>query len=111
MAVDDAQASEQTPLLAAAAAAAPDNQPREDGVAPAPTPLPKLAIFVLTFTRVADSLAFAILFPFVNSQVLATGQTSVEQVGYYVGLIESLFSVTQMVTRAYQALPLVLPSG
>jgi hypothetical protein len=62
-----------------------------------PTPLPKLQIALLAYTRVCEPLAFAILFPFVNSMVLNSGEVTPAQVGYYVGLIESCFSLTQMV--------------
>jgi hypothetical protein len=78
----DPQPSEQTPLLRA-------SEPEQA------TPLPKFQIFLLTVTRVAEPLGFAILFPFVNSQVASTGEVAVEEVGYYVGLIESLFSLVE----------------
>lgn len=97
---EDGHANEQTPLLLATDAPSPASPPSAD-----PTPLPKLTIFLLSFTRVAEPLAFAILFPFVNSMVLATGETSVEHVGYYVGIIESLFSLTQMIFCKHASWP------
>ena len=83
--------AEHTPLLR--------NEAVQDGTAARETPLPKLQILLLTITRLAEPLAFAVLFPFVNAMVLRTGETSVESVGYYVGLIESMFSFTQMFFR------------
>jgi hypothetical protein len=86
------------PLLRAASGLARDAE--DDSAGPtAVTPLPKAKIALLTFTRVCEPLAFAILFPFVNSFVLSTGEVTPAQVGYYVGLIESCFSFTQMVFR------------
>lgn len=84
--------AEQTPLL--------PNDATQDG-AFRETPLPKLQILLLSITRLAEPLAFAVLFPFVNAMVLGTGETSVEGVGYYVGLIESMFSFTQMFFRKF----------
>lgn len=91
---DNGHASERTPLLDNAEGSSSSTQPP---ARPEPTPLPKLTIFLLSLTRVAEPLAFAILFPFVNSMVLSTGDTSIEGVGYYVGIIESMFSLTQMI--------------
>jgi MFS family permease len=88
--------AEREPLLRAASGIATDDEDAAAEDAP-PTPLPRLQIALLTYTRVCEPLAFAILFPFVNSMVLNTGEVSAAQVGYYVGLIESCFSFTQMV--------------
>ncbi|EIN12346.1 MFS general substrate transporter [Punctularia strigosozonata HHB-11173 SS5] len=88
--------SEQTPLLSEVASSAATSLEDADGP-PATTPLPKGQVALLTFTRLADPLAFAILFPFINSMVLRTGQIAVEEVGYYVGAIESLFALVQMI--------------
>lgn len=86
----EAEPSEQTPLLGGSQDAPPPE-----------TPLPKLQIFLLSLSRVAEPLGFAILFPFVNSMVLDTGEISAGEVGYYVGWIESLFSLVQMVFCDY----------
>ncbi|EIN12458.1 MFS general substrate transporter [Punctularia strigosozonata HHB-11173 SS5] len=87
------ETSERTPLLPDTTAATTSRvQHATDGE----TPLPKGQILLLSFTRIAEPLTFAILFPFVNAMVLRTGEVEVEEVGYYVGAIESLFSLVQM---------------
>jgi hypothetical protein len=90
---------EREPLLRAASGIVTDDEDGADEDADVVTPLPKLQIALLTYARVCEPLAFAILFPFVNSMVLHTGEVTPAQVGYYVGLIESCFSFTQMVFR------------
>jgi hypothetical protein len=64
--------SERTPLL----------ETRSEGPATVETvtPLPKAQIALLSFTRVCEPIAYALLFPFVNEMVLRTGEVSVEQV-------------------------------
>jgi hypothetical protein len=66
--------SERTPLL----------ETRSEGPATVETvtPLPKAQIALLSFTRVCEPIAYALLFPFVNEMVLRTGEVSVEQVGW-----------------------------
>lgn len=102
--------AEREPLLRAASGLArdTDDDASVHSADDSTTPLPKLKIALLTYTRVCEPLAFAILFPFVNSMVLHTGQVTPAQVGYYVGLIESCFSFTQMVFCAF--FPLVTAS-
>jgi hypothetical protein len=87
--------SEHTPLLSGSSASSEENE--------APlisNPLPQGQVTLLTITRLAEPLAFTVLFPFVNSMVLKTGSIKAEEVGYYVGAIESVFSLVQMVFRA-----------
>jgi hypothetical protein len=94
--------AEREPLLRAASGIATETDDEEIASQTPPdtvTPLPRLQIALLTYTRVCEPLAFAILFPFVNSMVLHSGEVTPAQVGYYVGLIESCFSFTQMVFR------------
>jgi hypothetical protein len=101
------EVSERTPLLANATTAEPaTTTPRTPQNAPplTETPLPKGQIALLSFTRIAEPLTFAILFPFVNAMVLNTGQVKVSEVGYYVGAIESMFSLVQMTCSTYFSL-------
>ncbi|KAF8847206.1 MFS general substrate transporter [Acephala macrosclerotiorum] len=58
-------------------------------------PLPKLQIFLLCYARMIEPIAFFGIFPFINKMIFETG-TDEEDVGFYSGLIESLFSATQM---------------
>ncbi|KAH6642351.1 major facilitator superfamily domain-containing protein [Boeremia exigua] len=59
-------------------------------------PLPKLQIFLLCYTRVIEPIAFFSIFPYINSMIEHVGGIKKENVGFYSGLIESLFSLTQM---------------
>ena len=59
-------------------------------------PLPKLQIFLLCFTNVAGPIAFFSIFPYINFMIEKVGGVEKEDVGFYSGLIESLFSACQM---------------
>jgi hypothetical protein len=60
------------------------------------TPLPRLQIFLLCYCRVLEPIAFFSIFPYINAMIEKTGGVNKEDVGFYSGLIESLFSLTQM---------------
>jgi hypothetical protein len=60
------------------------------------TPLPMLQIVLLCYTRVVEPMAFFSIFPYINAMIERTGGVNKEDVGFYSGLIESLFSLTQM---------------
>ncbi|KAK8066838.1 permease of the major facilitator superfamily [Apiospora hydei] len=103
---EDLATSEQTPLLASAAIA-PAQDPdvagaicAEDEVAAAAAndkPLPKTQIFLLCYARLVEPVAFFSIFPYINQMIqhVAPGIRDAD-VGFYSGLIESLFSLTQM---------------
>ncbi|EST09080.1 Major facilitator superfamily [Kalmanozyma brasiliensis GHG001] len=77
---------EQEPLL-------PTSSPRKD------TPLPKRAIIILILMRLAEPISFTLIFPFVNDLVYTLPPYPARaSVGYYAGIIESLFSVSQTCT-------------
>ncbi|KAH8601068.1 MFS transporter [Bisporella sp. PMI_857] len=59
-------------------------------------PLPKAQIALLCYTRIVEPIAFFSIFPFLNEMVQVTGGLEEADVGFYAGLIESLFSLTQM---------------
>ncbi|KAJ4369708.1 hypothetical protein N0V83_005471 [Neocucurbitaria cava] len=59
-------------------------------------PLPKTQIFLLCLTRVVEPIAFFSIFPYINFMIENVGDIPKEDVGFYSGLIESLFSATQM---------------
>ena len=57
------------------------------------TPLPWRVLCVLLLLMAVQSLAFEIIFPFVNQMIVEIGVVDdPEQVGFYSGLIESMFS-------------------
>ncbi|KAL2065802.1 hypothetical protein VTL71DRAFT_3472 [Oculimacula yallundae] len=61
------------------------------------SPLPKLQMTVLCLVRAIEPIAFFGIFPFVNKMIKETGNMKEADVGFYSGLIESMFSVTQMI--------------
>ncbi|KAF2787241.1 MFS general substrate transporter [Melanomma pulvis-pyrius CBS 109.77] len=92
---------ESTPLLSAITSG-PITEPVE--AAPQPNgiydqdedaPLPKVQIFLLCIARIVDPIAFFTIFPYINQMIKDTGVKEVD-VGFYSGLIESLYSATQM---------------
>ncbi|KAF7360778.1 MFS general substrate transporter [Mycena venus] len=76
--------SESTPLLASQTA----------------TPLPKFQLFILLWVQLAEPLTSQVIYPFINKLVGELPITGGEEkkIGYYAGLIESLFFVTQAFT-------------
>ncbi|EGN99358.1 hypothetical protein SERLA73DRAFT_108813 [Serpula lacrymans var. lacrymans S7.3] len=64
------------------------------------TPLPKLQIGILLLLQLAEPLASQSIYPFINQLIRELGVTGGDEskVGYYAGLIESLFFVTQALT-------------
>lgn len=58
--------------------------------------LPMLQIFLLCYGRLMEPIAFFSIFPFISKMIEEVGGTKEEDVGFYAGLIESLFSLTQM---------------
>ncbi|KAL3420317.1 major facilitator superfamily transporter [Phlyctema vagabunda] len=99
---------ETTPLLAASAAG-PTTQSNEEPLLHAQpngnntgddednTPLPRAQIFLLCYARIVEPIAFFCIFPFINQMIFDTGKVDQADVGFYSGLIESLFSLTQMI--------------
>jgi hypothetical protein len=59
-------------------------------------PLPRTQIFLLCYTAVVEPIAFFGIFPYINFMIEKVGNVEKEEVGFYSGLIESLFSATQM---------------
>ena len=59
-------------------------------------PLPKAQILLLCYTSCVAPIAFFSIFPYINFMIETVGGVQKEDVGFYSGLIESLFSATQM---------------
>ncbi|TGJ80084.1 hypothetical protein E0Z10_g8678 [Xylaria hypoxylon] len=115
---DDAITTETTPLLAAslspivpggqeAKALVPSASVSHSGPTSSPAhpaanadtpskPLPKKQILLLCYARLIEPIAFFSIFPYVNQMVQENGNLAEEDMGFYSGLIESLFSLTQM---------------
>ncbi|CAM1505160.1 Fc.00g107970.m01.CDS01 [Cosmosporella sp. VM-42] len=64
-------------------------------------PLPKMQMFLLCYARMTEPIAFFCIFPFIAQMVQRNGHLPTSDVGFYSGLIESLFSATQMVVLIF----------
>lgn len=106
-------ASETTPLLASQLAPDVDTEastlvapsspssPSSPIAKPSHKPLPKLQLFLLCYARMTEPIAFFSIFPFIAQMVERNGRLPVSDVGFYSGLIESLFSATQMLVLIF----------
>ncbi|GAB7348317.1 hypothetical protein MBLNU459_g6295t2 [Dothideomycetes sp. NU459] len=59
-------------------------------------PLPLGQIAALCYCSLVAPMAFFSIFPFISKMIQETGDIAETDVGFYAGLIESLFSLTQM---------------
>ncbi|KAL7920926.1 major facilitator superfamily domain-containing protein [Trichoderma austrokoningii] len=93
--MDPEPMSETTPLITGSKS----NDNVEDGRPRPPQgkPLPKMQVFLLCFAKAMEPIAFFAIFPFIAQMVQRNGHLPKSDVGFYSGLIESLFSATQMV--------------
>ncbi|GAB7338831.1 hypothetical protein MBLNU457_5524t1 [Dothideomycetes sp. NU457] len=62
------------------------------------TPLPMGQLLPLCYVRIVEPIAFFSIFPFVAQMIMHCGVENEADIGFYSGLIESLFSLTQMLT-------------
>ncbi|QGA14313.1 hypothetical protein EYB26_001966 [Talaromyces marneffei] len=58
--------------------------------------LPMAQIMLLCFARIAEPIAFFSIFPFMSQMIEDAAGVAESEVGFYSGLIESIFSFTQM---------------
>ena len=110
LAADDVQISandERTPLLAATVSAplaeaaeaelsAEQHHNKAQNDEDDEKPLDLTQIFLLCYTRLVEHIAFFSIFPYIGFMIEKTGGVPQDNVGFYAGLIESLFSATQM---------------
>ncbi|KAI1127846.1 major facilitator superfamily transporter [Nemania abortiva] len=117
---DDAITTETTPLLAASSSpvvsaggdpeeaktlisstttssSSSQSQPQPHQHHGSSPPLPTTQILLLCYARLIEPIAFFSIFPYINQMVLENGNLAEEDMGFYSGLIESLFSLTQMI--------------
>ncbi|KAM0718081.1 hypothetical protein Q7P37_006413 [Cladosporium fusiforme] len=59
-------------------------------------PFPYWQIIILCYASVVEPVAFFIIFPYINQMVERVGHQLPENVGFWTGTIESLFSLVQM---------------
>ncbi|KAJ7197172.1 major facilitator superfamily domain-containing protein [Mycena pura] len=93
---DSQSVDESTPLLT-------DHARQQDSEAQTlskkPTPLPKAQLTALCILRLADPMAYTQIFPYINEFLLLLHVTDdVSKVGFYSGVVESIYGVTQSLT-------------
>lgn len=96
----DPTASETTTLQGSGSGTSPGDGSaghEDDGNGEIDRPLPKGQIFWLCFSRMVEPLAFFSIFPYINQMAQENGHLADADVGFYSGLIESLFSLTQAI--------------
>ncbi|KAJ9142174.1 Major facilitator superfamily transporter [Pleurostoma richardsiae] len=64
-------------------------------------PLPVWQIVWLCYARLVEPMAFFSIFPYINQMAQENGNLPDTDVGFYSGLIESLFSLTQAVVMIF----------
>ncbi|GKT56468.1 major facilitator superfamily transporter [Colletotrichum tofieldiae] len=107
----DSNATETTPLLIAneiAPTADPDiakattlNEPSQRDDDPEDKPLPGWQIFLLCYARVVEPMAFFSIIPYINQMAQQNGNLAYADVGFYSGLIESMFSLAQALVMIF----------
>ncbi|GAB1310791.1 Efflux pump azaK [Madurella fahalii] len=98
-------ATEQTPLLAEGDVA-PTNEAVEHAQDAGSShdddkPLPVRQIVLLCYARWVEPVAFFSIFPYINQMAQENGKLAHTDAGFYSGLIESLFSLTQMLVMIF----------
>ncbi|ORY72168.1 permease of the major facilitator superfamily [Pseudomassariella vexata] len=84
-------ASAQDPDVAEGLTSTASSQPKPDS-----KPLPRSQIILLCYARLVEPIAFFSIFPYINAMLIYNSDLADTDVGFYSGLIESLFSLTQM---------------
>ncbi|KAF8443269.1 major facilitator superfamily domain-containing protein [Boletus edulis BED1] len=69
-----------------------DEEARRQG----PTPLPKAQLSALFAVRIVDPIAYQQIFPYVNQLLVDLRIAEPERVGFYSGLVESIYSLAQV---------------
>lgn len=72
-----------------------DEQPEEE------KPMPYVQILLLCYASLAEPVAYFAIFPFINEMIFETGGLAESSVGFWSGMIESLFSLVQMVLMIF----------
>ncbi|KAI5122039.1 hypothetical protein M0805_006024 [Coniferiporia weirii] len=62
------------------------------------TPLPRAQLAALCSVRLADPIAFTQLFPYVNDMMVRFSVAEPARAGFYSGLVESVFALSQLVS-------------
>jgi hypothetical protein len=67
----------------------------------APTPLPKLQLFIVIFIQISEPVTSTVIYPFVNELIRSLGVTNGDEkrTGYYVGIVVSRLSPIRNLNR------------
>ncbi|KAG8748152.1 hypothetical protein FRC10_008885 [Ceratobasidium sp. 414] len=85
--------NEEAPLLC------PNDTERSTPVEPPMTPVPKAQLLALCLARLAEPIAYTQIFPYINQMIEDLGiADSPAQVGFYSGVVDSIFSFAQLFT-------------
>ncbi|KAK1811798.1 hypothetical protein LTR12_013809 [Friedmanniomyces endolithicus] len=74
----------------------PSETEREGDAEEEERPMPTLQILLLCYASLAEPVAYFSIFPFINEMIFRLGDLPESSVGFWTGLIESLFSLVQM---------------
>ena len=105
-------ASETTPLLGAPESGdlskvqhgspiVPSHEDAEPGDVDEGKPMPLKQILLLCYCAVSEPIAYFAIFPFINEMIELKGQIPEENVGFWSGMIESLFSLVQVLLMIF----------
>ncbi|KAJ7510502.1 member of major facilitator superfamily multidrug-resistance, DHA1 sub-family [Mycena galericulata] len=96
----DDDSNETRPLLATRNDSNDSNDLRQK-----PTPLPRFQLFIVLFLQLAEPLTSQVIYPFAPQLIRDIGITNGDEtkVGYYVGIMQSLFFFTQALTVLHYA--------
>ncbi|KAK3700392.1 hypothetical protein LTR37_016003 [Vermiconidia calcicola] len=73
----------------------------QDGSRTEGAPMPYTQVFLLCYASLAEPVAYFAIFPFINEMIERTGHLDEKDVGFWSGMIESLFSLVQMVLMIF----------
>ncbi|PLW29722.1 hypothetical protein PCASD_15587 [Puccinia coronata f. sp. avenae] len=77
-------------------------QPNPQETRPLRTPLPLKQLGIICLMRVSEPISYTLIFPFINQMLEDLKVTDdPKQVGYYAGVIESLFAIAQLLTAIF----------
>ena len=74
----------------------PTGQGQDEDASPSEKKMPYVQVLLLCLASFGEPVAFFGIFPFLNEMVAINGNLNEKDVGFYSGLIESLFSLTQV---------------
>ncbi|ATY64544.1 Major facilitator superfamily transporter [Cordyceps militaris] len=87
--------TEASPLLSSRAVVQHEDHLRVASATEIPATFPTTQVLLLCYARLMEPIAFFSIFPYIAMMVQTRGQLADADVGFYAGLVESVFSVVQ----------------